>query len=132
MRPVVQFPDAVQAVADYLRAGLAARGQDVHVGSKVPSTRPARFVRVERVGGQRDSVVTDRPRLDIHCWGEDEGAAWDLCTLCRALMGAMSGVHGAVTAYRPAEVGGPQLLEDASGQPRYAFAASVSLRGTAI
>ncbi|MFF2189240.1 hypothetical protein [Streptomyces sp. NPDC058155] len=128
----VEFPDAAEVFTRYLREQLAARGDAVHVGTKVPAARPARFVRVERIGGARVDRITDRPRLDVHCWGPDEGAAWDLTMVVRALALAIPGWRGAV-AYDVAEVGGPNLLTDqATSLPKYAFAVEVSLRGKTL
>jgi len=125
----VEFPDGVAVVRAYLREQLVARGTDVPVGTRVPSPRPARFVRLERIGGTRVDRITDRPRIDVHCWGDSEESAHDLAQLTRALLLAMPGWRG-VAAYDVAEVGGPNTLPDpASGQPRVAFAAEVSLRG---
>ncbi|MEU7160330.1 hypothetical protein [Streptomyces chrestomyceticus] len=77
--------------------------------------------------------MSDRPRLDVHCWAETESAAYDLVALTRALLGAMPGVRGGVTVYRVTEVGGPQWLPDSeSGQPRYALAVEVHMRGRAL
>ncbi|MFI5808977.1 hypothetical protein [Streptomyces sp. NPDC051561] len=130
--PPVVMPDAVAVIAGYLRDRLAARGITVPVGSRVPSPRPTRFVRIERVGGPPDTVVHDRPRLDVHCWGPDEGGAHDLMQVCRALLGAARGTSGSTTLARPT-VGGPQWLPDqVSGQARYAFTLDISLRGTAL
>ncbi|MEU0675478.1 hypothetical protein ABZ330_21805 [Streptomyces sp. NPDC006172] len=130
--PPVLMPDAVAVVADYLRTRLAGRGITVPVGSRVPSPRPARFVRIERIGGPSDSPVTDRPRLDVHCWGADEGNAHDLMQVCRALLGAARGRHGETTLARPA-TGGPQWLPDPqSGQARYAFTLDITMRGHAL
>lgn len=130
--PPVMMPDAVAVVAGYLRARLSDQGLSVPVGSRVPSPRPARFVRVERIGGPADSPVTDRPRLDVQCWGGDESDAHDLMQVCRALLGAARGAYGATTLARPA-AGGPQWLPDtASGQARYAFTFDVTLRGEAL
>ncbi|MEV5876985.1 hypothetical protein AB0L75_22640 [Streptomyces sp. NPDC052101] len=106
-----------------LRSALAAAGEPVPVVSRIPSPRPARFVRVERIGGLQQTVVSDRPRLDFHAWSETEADAHDLCALVRALVGVVPGVRGGVTVYNATEVGGPQWLSDApSSQPRYAFA----------
>ncbi|WP_240801624.1 hypothetical protein [Streptomyces sp. A1136] len=130
--PPVLMPDAVAVVTGYLRARLAARGDTAPVGSRVPSPRPARFVRIERIGGPASSPVTDRPRLDVHCWGADEVSAHDLMQLCRALLGAARGAYSGTTLARPA-VGGPQWLPDpASGQARFAFTFDITLRGTAL
>ncbi|KKZ74021.1 hypothetical protein VO63_09950 [Streptomyces showdoensis] len=124
------MPDAVAVVTGYLRTALAAAGEPVSVVSRIPSPRPDRFVRVERVGGTRATPVSDRPRLDVHAWAETEAAAADLAELVRALVHAIPGVRGGVTVYTVREVGGPQWLpDDVSGSPRYAFAVEVHMRG---
>ncbi|MFI1467646.1 hypothetical protein [Streptomyces wuyuanensis] len=132
MAAPVEFPDGVDIVRSYLRAALVERGDDVPVVTRVPSSRPARFVRIERVGGSRLDRITDRPRLDIHCWGPDEGAVADLVKVVRALVFAIPGWRG-VAAYDVAEVGGPDSAPDpVSGQERASFAVEVSLRGRAL
>lgn len=132
-RPVVAMPDAVAVVTSYLRSALAAAGEPVPVVSRIPSPRPPRFVRVERVGGTRATPVSDRPRLDVHAWAETEAAAADLAELVRALVHVIPGVRGGVTVYTAREVGGPQWLPDAeSGSPRYAFAVEIHMRGRAL
>ncbi|MCX4606991.1 hypothetical protein [Streptomyces mirabilis] len=119
-------------VRAYLRDALVDRGTDVPVGTRVPDPRPARFIRLERVGGARLDLITDRPRIDVHCWGDSEEAATDLAGLARALLLAMPGWRG-VAAYDVAEVGGPNTLPDPeSEQPRVAFAVEVSLRGARL
>ncbi|MFF7365618.1 hypothetical protein [Streptomyces sp. NPDC008125] len=132
MPAAIVFPDAAEVYTRYLREQLAARGDLVHVGTRVPSPRPARLVRAERIGGAQLDVVTDRPRLDVHCWGATEADAADLVAVVRALTLAMPGWRGAVV-YDLAEVGGPNLLPDAAtSSPRYAFAVELSIRGTAL
>lgn len=127
------MPDAVAVVADYLRSALAAAGERVPVVSRVPTSRPQRFVQLERVGGFSPTPVTDRARLDFHAWASREDQAADLCALVRGLLGAIPGVRGGVTVYSVTEVAGPQWLpDDESGHPRYAFAAEVHLRGRAL
>lgn len=128
----VEFPDGVDVVRRYLREALVARGLDVPVRTRVPDPRPPLFVRIERVGGSRLDRVTDRPRLDVACWGPDEGAVADLVKVVRALVLAIPGWRGAV-AYDVAEVGGPNSAPDpVSGQERSSFAVEVSLRGTRL
>lgn len=124
-RPVVVYPDATLTVIEYLRPLV-----DVPVLSRVPDDRPPAFVRVRRVGGLRQDIVRDRPRLDIHFWAQTEGDAHDLMQLSRAHMLAMAGRHGDTTVYRVREAGGPQWLpDDKTSQPRYAVAFELSLRG---
>lgn len=132
MAAPVEFPDAVDVVRRYLREALVARGLDVPVRTRVPDPRPPQFVRIERVGGSRLDRVTDRPRLDVACWGSDEGAVADLVKVVRALVFAIPGWRG-VVAYDVVEVGGPDSSPDpVSGQERASFAVEVSLRGRAL
>ena len=106
----MQFPDAVLVVVDYLRS-VVPPGTLVY--SRVPETRPAEFIRVERLGGLRNTLVTDRPRIDVECWSGTEEDAEALMSKTRAF------------------VSGPQWLPDSvSGQPRYSFAVEFSVRGT--
>lgn len=128
----IAFPDAAEVYTRYLREQLVARGDMVQVGTRVPSPRPARLVRAERIGGAQLDVVTDRPRLDVHCWGATEADAADLMRVVRALTLAMPGWRGAVV-YDLAEVGGPNFLPDsATSSPRYALAVELSIRGATL
>ncbi|MEU2740220.1 hypothetical protein ABZ656_33905 [Streptomyces sp. NPDC007095] len=132
MAAPVEFPDGVDVVRRYLAESFAARGDVLDVVTRVPNPRPDRFIRIERVGGSRIDRVTDRPRLDIHCWALDEESAADLVKVARALAFAIPGWRGAV-AYDVAEVGGPNTAPDpVSGQERASFAVEVSLRGKAL
>ncbi|MFF7171090.1 hypothetical protein [Streptomyces pseudovenezuelae] len=132
MAAPVEFPDAVDVVRGYLREALLARGLDVPVRTRVPDPRPAQLVRIERVGGSRLDRITDRPRLDVECWGPDEGAVADLVKVVRALVFAIPGWRGAV-AYDVVDVGGPNTAPDpVSGQERSSFAVEVSLRGRTL
>ena len=117
-KPFVKFPDAVLHVVEFLRAVMPP---GTVIRSQVPEIRPATFIRVKRVGGQRNSAVTERPRMDIHAWAPTEGEARDLMEDARAHALTLRAAH---------EVGGPQWLpDDASGSPRYAFAFEFTLRG---
>lgn len=119
----VEFPDAVEVVITYLRSVLPG----IPILPSVPEPRPAEFIRIERLGGLRDSIVTDRPRIDIHCWSDSQAHAEELMRRTRAYAHAMPGV------YRVREVAGPQWLPDStSGQARYAFAIEFATRGRAL
>ncbi|MFJ1895908.1 hypothetical protein [Streptomyces sp. NPDC088115] len=132
-RPLVLMPDAVAVVVGYLRGALKAHGKPVPVVSRIPSPRPSAFVRVQRIGGTRQTPVSDRPRLDVHCWAESESAAHDLAALSRALLGDIPGVRDGVTVYGVSEVGGPMWLpDDQTSAPRYAFAVEIHMRGRAL
>ncbi|MEO3976303.1 hypothetical protein [Streptomyces sp. CAU 1734] len=130
--PPVAMPDAVAIGCGYLRAALLARGTTAPVGTRVPDPRPIRFVRIERLPGVQLTVVHDRPRLDVHCWGADEADAAALAAECRAILGAARGTFGATVLARP-RTGGPGWLPDpVSGQARYAFTWDITLRGTPL
>ncbi|MCW7984113.1 hypothetical protein XF35_01785 [Streptomyces platensis subsp. clarensis] len=116
-------------VIEYLRS--VRPGTQVY--SREPSPLPDAFVRIKRIGGVRRSLVTDRPRVDIHCWGATEKAAEDLMEEVRALVLVMAGKRGTTTVYDVEEVSGPMWLPDsATGHPRYAFAVEFSARGSAL
>lgn len=129
MTAAIEYPDSVEVYSRYLREAMAARGDPVQTGTRVPSPRPRRFVTVKRIGGARLDLVTDRPRLDVHCWGDTEDTAADLVKVVRALTLAAPGWRGAVV-YDVVEVGGPNLLTDAeTSLPKFAFAVEISIRG---
>ena len=120
MIEAIVFPDAVELVCDHLRIQLAP----TPVVSRVPTTRPAAFVKVTRVGGVRRNLVTDEPTLTIEAWAATEQAAHDLSQLARAHVYAMPG-DGDV--YRVTEFSGPALLPDPlSDQPRFSFTVAVA------
>ena len=121
----IVFPDAVQLVCDHLRAALTP----TPVVSRVPTTRPASFVRVRRVGGVRRNLVTDEPTLTVEAWAASEQAAHDLSQLARAHIYAMP---GGGDVYRVTEFAGPALLPDPlSDQSRFTFTVSVATVGEA-
>lgn len=128
---IIVMPDAVAVTIEFIRAALAAAGEPAPVYPAIPATRPQRFVTAERVGGGRQTVVSDRAMVDIHCWGKTAAEAHDLMALTRGLLGAMPGVHGGVTVYSVNDdIGTPQWLPDpASSQARYALAVEVHIRG---
>lgn len=130
---VIAFDDVVKAGQSYLRPALVARGRELPVVPRVPKPRPVEFVRLERVGGTRGDVVTDRPMLDVHCWAATDADAMTLAILVRALLLAMRGRNGGVTVYDVGEVGGPQPHTDAStGAPYVAFTVWLDMRGRTI
>lgn len=129
----IAFEDAVKVGQAGLRPALAARGETCPVVSKVPSPRPARFVRLQRVGGVRRDTVTDQPWLDVHCWAETDEASMQLAILVRALFGSMRGRHGGATIHNTGEIGGPHPMTDqSSGRPYAAFTVWLDLRGHTI
>lgn len=133
MTPAIVFPDTELWATTYLRAQLAARdesyAQDVHVDTKVPTSRPARLVTIRRDGGPRLDVVRETARLGINIWAETEQAANDLARLVRALMGACAGDGPILRAGRST---GPAAVPDASQQHRRFLTVELDVRGTTL
>lgn len=133
--PVVVFPDAEAVIINYLRDELDLRGSTADVVKEVPNPRPPVFVTVTRVGGIRQTVISDAALLAIECWAENTAtghqAAHDLAQWCRALIHALPGsTADDVPVYRVDDVSGPQSLPDPlSEQPRCTFTVQVHLRG---
>ena len=125
----VAFPDVEAAAVAFLKAQLAARSDSAHVGTRVPSPRPARLVRVSRTGGGRRNLVQDDAQVTAECWAPDSVSAAALCRLVRALLGSMD--TGGV--WFAGEVGGPvDHPDDLTDSPRYQTTVTLRSRGVAI
>lgn len=127
----VIFPDSVLLASDELEAGLPALvGAAVPVGNRVPSPRPARFVRVRRQGGTRITVVSEAAQLEVQAWGADQAQAEDLGQACRSVLFAMQGrTVAGVPIYRVEDVGGPAEVPDPlSDQPVSQFSVALLVR----
>jgi hypothetical protein len=133
---VVVFPDTIEALCDWLRVELDARGYtDIHVGTRVPDTRPTRFVRLLNTGGTRNTdpgVPVADVQITVEAWADSEAAASDLAELTRALVWAARGDATSVTIYRVVEVAGPGHQPDPlSNQHRFTMTVLVAVRGSA-
>lgn len=133
---VVVFPDLVDALCDWLRVELDARGYPgIHVGTRVPAARPAEFVRLLVTGGSRDSdpgIPLADVQVTVEAWSDSEADAHDLAQLSRALVWAARGDVTAVTIARVQEAAGPGHQPDPlSAQHRFTATFVVSTRGAA-
>lgn len=134
MPNALRYPDAVAVTNTYLRAALVAAGQAVPVVSRVPTTRPAKFVRVMRTGGPETiRRVVDGAQVTVDCWAPGDGEAMDLANLCRQLIHAMGAtVQSGASVHRVDELGGPADLPDpVSNTPRVTFTVQIQMRGSA-
>lgn len=114
------FPDAVASVIDYLSGQLPA----VPVCGLVPNPRPAQFVRVERLGGPRETRVTEAARIAIEAWADTDAAAVALLNQARAHLFDLEGNLFGVDEY-----GGPTRLPDPiTDMPRYTASFTVRVR----
>lgn len=114
------FVDAETAVIDYLTTQLVG----VPVAGKVPNPRPARFVRVERVGGARETRVSDAARFVVEAWAATDAEAAQLLNTTRAHLFDVEGhLFGAD------EYGGPARLPDPlSNMSRYTASFTIRTR----
>jgi hypothetical protein len=118
------YPDAEALLIDYLAPVVA-----VPVYTRVPRTRPARWLQVRRSGGV-DDVVRDRPRIDLFAWAGDEDDAHDLCAAARSAVHDLEGTTLlGVACYGVVEFLGPTRADDReTGTPRMWMTVQLSLR----
>lgn len=108
----------------------ALRSLGVPVSSKVPMTRPTRFITVVRTGGPRRNQVTDEAQITVDSWAETSAAAVELAEQARYTLHQASGTTVAgVQIYTVAELSGPAAMPDESGQDRYRQNFLVPTRG---
>lgn len=126
MRPVVVFPDATAVVVSHLKSVLS-----VPVRSKVPTSRPASFVTVQRSGGAQVNVVTDDATLTVDAWASTDEAAHDLAQLARGhILSLVGSTVDGVPVYRVQIGAAPQYFPDPESQsPRYRMTVTVAVRG---
>lgn len=126
----VVFPDIEVALADHLATVLAGHDTDVPVVIAVPAKRPARFVRVTRIGGAAANLVTDRARIVAECWDTTGAGAFDLARLVRALVGALApGYLGDVWVDRSIDLGVVFSPDPDTNIPRYLVTAELAVTG---
>lgn len=133
--PALVFPDVVALVLARFNEELPALiGSPVPCGNRVPSPRPERFVRVQRQGGTRITIVTEAAQVAIEAWGPDVAAAGELAQACRSVLFAMKGrTFDGIPVYLVEDVGGPaEVADPLSDQPRSQFSVSVHLRGRTL
>lgn len=131
MIETIVFPDAVTtaiaAVAPGLPSGVVAYG-------RVPDPRPARFVRILRIGGTRRDRFTDNATLTIEAWAATDQASATLANTVRAALNAAEGsVVAGAALYTVTELSGPANLPDpVSDQSRHTWTVQIALRGSAV
>jgi len=134
--PVVVFPDVELLLVDYLRDTLPDYGEvDTVVRTRKPNEMPdTPVIQVRRVGGIRQTVVSDFPRVDLLVWADTDKHAQDLTQLARALLLALPGTPGlGAVVYRCDEFLGPTRYADPdSDQPRWLATIEVATRGTTV
>lgn len=118
----MRFPDVEVMVRQFLLARLS-----VPVATKVPSSRPASFVRVWRSGGAAINRVLDQPVMTVQAWASDDGEAAELARVCREAL--LSDYTSMPLVRGVEEVGGPYFDPDPdTGIDRYTFNMSLQVR----
>ena len=107
----------------------------IFTGTRVPSERPARFIRTTRTGGFRRDVITDVARITFECWGgtateaeHDAQTVRDLYFRSRGTV--LSNTEARFTIHRVEEIAAPADNPDPdSDAARYTLTLEVHLRG---
>jgi len=121
---------------DLLRLALQVKlpevlGRDVSCHTDVPAVRPAEFVVVRQVGGQRRNVATWVPTLVVESWNLRKSKAWQLTAAVDGLMYWFTEIAG-YTVYDVEEYAGPAWLPDSlTDHARYTATYAVPIRARA-
>ena len=94
MADILAAPSALLTAVTVLRDGLSVRDPQT-VATRVPTSRPSRFVTVSRAGGQLINPFTESVLLIVQVWDDDkvlgESRAEQTANLCVGIMRASSG-----------------------------------------
>ena len=123
MAEVLIPADGEVALVDALSAAVP-----VHIGTSLPSPRPAEFGRVVGVGGVARDLVSDSATLTVEAFADTEGGAFRLCALlvAHAQAAGRSGRLGDVTCYGVDVVALPANLPMPTVPDRYRFTATIT------
>lgn len=113
------FPDATASVIGYLSPLL-----EEPVVGLVPNPRPAKFVRIERLGGPRETRVSDAARVAVEAWASTDTDAAQLLNRARSHLFDVEG-----DLFGADEYGGPVRLPDpTTDMSRYAASFTIRVR----
>jgi len=131
----VDFPDPEGVLCAFLTAqNVAGTYAGVKASTKVPATRPTRFIRAYSVGGFDRNMVSAVSRFVVEGWADSESAAQGLCSraVSQITSAALDGVMGSTTVTAVNVISRPQNLPDPdSNQARYTATVEVAMRGSA-
>ena len=103
------YPD----VLNLLRDSLATTHTPVPVVTRVPDSRPARFIQLRNAGGTKLPPVRLVARFDIFTWSTTEETAAADALAVRATVNALAGTATlGITCYRVEETLGPRQADD--------------------
>jgi len=132
MSELLVTPDVEAAVITWLKNGLGSLADKV--ATKVPTTMPARMVKVSLTGGSRRDMATDVTQVTVECWGPDEPATSLMARTSHGLMSSAAKMTAGTVFVRKVEpVGGVQNFPDPdTNKPRYQFTVRWHVRPATI
>lgn len=84
---IAVFPDVEKLLTDAVKVGLADNGEGtVPVATQIPDPRPAEFIRIYRLGGQLETLVSEAARASLDVYAATEARAVQLLNLARAVL----------------------------------------------
>ena len=130
----IEFDDVEALLVSWLQAALAAAGDTAKVSTKRLPTTPSRYVRVTRVGGVRNTLVTDQPLVVFECWDATDPTAASLATLTRSIVQACNNERiGQAWLSWSREVSGPAWNPHPdTALPRYQHTQQMTLAGRTV
>ena len=113
------------ALIAWLKSQLGA----TQVGTRVPSTRPDKFIKLTRAGGQPTNILQSEPRILVECWGNTDQAAWELTVAAWAAIGDTDGrtLGQGIWVAHVAATEPVNYPDDATGSPRYQLIAVLTI-----
>jgi len=122
----VKFIDVPAVVCSTLRSSALLTG--LYVGTVVPPTRPAEFIRVMRTGGAKETVRSEAAQITVEAWAGTEARASDLLSTARAILNAAD-----AQLFGVREFSGPANLPDpTTAQIRFTMSFQIRARGTVV
>lgn len=114
------FPDATTSVIAYLSGKITS----IPVVGLVPNPRPEKFIRVERLGGPRETRVSEAARIAVEAWAKKEDDAALLLNQARSWLFDVEG-----NLFGADEYGGPVRLPDpTTDMARYTASFTIRVR----
>lgn len=131
----VLFPDAPERIADAIQVGhRRAFASELETVNRTPNPRPAEFVKVLGVGGNRRDRVTDVATVAVEAWAATRSRAAALAQEVRAVIHAMEGAtFDGYSVQEVAEFAAPGDLPDPlSDQFRYTATYAIAIRSDVV
>lgn len=116
---IVLFPPVQKLARDFLTAQLTERGKAMPVGTKNPPSLPAKWIRLESQGGDRD-LWEWRPMINLYVYNRNDEVVHEQdSNLVHSLMLDAAGVDMALPGYPPFKwvrktqhISGPSPVKD--------------------